>query len=102
DKKDVIVEDLAKVDFQGVDIAFFAGGGTVSKEYAPKAQESGAIVIDNSSAFRMIDSVPLVVPEVNEEALKHHNGLIANPNCSTIQMVLALLPLAKEAGLKRV
>ena len=98
----VVVEDLAKADFSGVDFALFSAGGSVSKEYAPKAAKAGAVVIDNTSAFRMDPSVPLVVPEVNPEAIKGHQGIIANPNCSTIQMVVALKPLARDFGLSRV
>jgi len=88
--------------FEGVDIALFSAGGSVSKELAPEAVQRGAIVVDNTSAFRMDENVPLVVPEVNEEDLKWHNGIIANPNCSTIQMVVALEPIRKAYGLKKV
>ncbi len=100
DKK-VTVEDLAEANFKNIDIALFSAGSGRSKRYAPKAVKQGAVVIDNSSAFRMEDGVPLVVPEVNpDEALKHR-GIIANPNCSTIQMVVALKPIYEEAGIKR-
>ncbi|WP_080846395.1 aspartate-semialdehyde dehydrogenase [Cytobacillus gottheilii] len=93
----------AKPDsFQGVDIALFSAGGGVSKELAPAAVEHGAIVVDNTSAFRMDENVPLVVPEVNEQDLLNHKGIIANPNCSTIQMVVALQPLKEKYGLKKV
>ncbi|RAK23424.1 aspartate-semialdehyde dehydrogenase [Anoxybacillus vitaminiphilus] len=88
--------------FEGVDIALFSAGGSVSKELAPEAVKRGAVVVDNTSAFRMDENVPLVVPEVNEEDLKWHNGIIANPNCSTIQMVVALEPIRKAFGLKKV
>ncbi|MGX1901706.1 aspartate-semialdehyde dehydrogenase [Thermolongibacillus altinsuensis] len=88
--------------FEGVHIALFSAGGSVSKQLAPEAVKRGAVVIDNTSAFRMEENVPLVVPEVNEEDLKWHNGIIANPNCSTIQMVVALEPIRKAFGLKRV
>jgi len=88
--------------FEGVDIALFSAGGSVSKELAPEAAKRGAICIDNTSAFRMDKDVPLVVPEVNEEDIKSHNGIIANPNCSTIQMVVALEPIRKAFGLKKV
>ena len=98
----VEVEDLAEADFSGVDIALFSAGGGRSEEFAPVAVEAGAVVIDNSSAFRMRPDVPLVVPEVNPGALEGHSGIIANPNCSTIQMVLALKPVYDEAGIKRV
>jgi aspartate-semialdehyde dehydrogenase len=88
--------------FDGVDIALFSAGGSVSKALAPEAVRRGAIVIDNTSAFRMDEKVPLVVPEVNESDLTWHNGIIANPNCSTIQMVVALEPIRKAFGLERV
>lgn len=96
------VEELTAESFKGVDLAFFSAGGTRSKEFAPHAVDSGTLVIDNSSAFRMQEGVPLVVPEVNPEASKSHQGIIANPNCSTIQMVVALHPLHKVATIKRV
>ncbi|MGD6842079.1 aspartate-semialdehyde dehydrogenase [Bacillus infantis] len=97
-----IVEEARPESFAGVDIALFSAGGGVSKELAPHAVEHGAIVVDNTSAFRMAENVPLVVPEVNEEDLRKHNGIIANPNCSTIQMVAALEPLRKKHGLSKV
>ncbi len=96
------VEDVAGADFRGVDIALFAGGEIASSEYAPRARAEGAVVIDNSATFRMDPEVPLVVPEVNPHHLQGHRGLVANPNCSTIQMVVALAPLHAAAGLKRV
>ncbi|MET3576768.1 aspartate-semialdehyde dehydrogenase [Bhargavaea ullalensis] len=88
--------------FDGVDIAFFSAGGNVSKALAHEAVRRGATVIDNTSAFRMDPDTPLVVPEVNRDVLQHHKGLIANPNCSTIQMVCALEPIRKKFGLERV
>ncbi|NGP44078.1 aspartate-semialdehyde dehydrogenase [Bacillaceae bacterium SIJ1] len=88
--------------FEGVDIALFSAGGSVSKKLAKEAVKRGAVVIDNTSAFRMDQDVPLVVPEVNPDALKDHQGIIANPNCSTIQMVAALKPIQEKFGLKRV
>ncbi len=96
------VEPVSEEAFEGVDIALFSAGGSRSKEWAPKAVEKGAIVIDNSSAFRMDDDVPLVVPEVNPEDVKWHKGIIANPNCSTIQMVVAINPIHKAKTIKRV
>ncbi len=96
------VEELRPEAFQDVDVAFFSAGGDRSKEFAPAAVEAGALVIDNSSAFRMDEGVPLVVPEINAEAARRHKGLIANPNCSTIQMVVALNPLHQESPLQRV
>ena len=90
------VEELRPEAFQDVDVAFFSAGGDRSKEFAPAAVEAGALVIDNSSAFRMDDGVPLVVPEINAEVARRHKGLIANPNCSTIQMVVALNPCIRS------
>ncbi|MBA2870858.1 aspartate-semialdehyde dehydrogenase [Anoxybacillus calidus] len=102
-KGEEITVQVAKPEsFEGVDIALFSAGGSVSKELAPEAVKRGAVVVDNTSAFRMDENVPLVVPEVNEEDLKWHNGIIANPNCSTIQMVVALEPIRKAFGLKKV
>ncbi|MED1202020.1 aspartate-semialdehyde dehydrogenase [Heyndrickxia acidicola] len=98
----ILVQEAKPESFEGVDIALFSAGGSVSKQMAPEAVKRGAIVVDNTSAFRMDPEVPLVVPEVNEEDLKNHNGVIANPNCSTIQMVVALEPIRKEYGLSKV
>ena len=100
--KDCQVEELVKDSFKDIDIALFSAGAGISKEFAPIAVRSGAIVVDNSSAFRMDPEVPLVVPEVNPEAVKRHKGIIANPNCSTIQMVVALKPLHDAARIKRI
>jgi aspartate-semialdehyde dehydrogenase len=100
--QEVEVQEATPDSFEGVDIALFSAGGNISKELAPEAVKRGAIVIDNTSAFRMDPTVPLVVPEVNEEDLRNHNGIIANPNCSTIQMVVALEPLRKAYGLNKV
>ncbi|MDO5474217.1 MAG: aspartate-semialdehyde dehydrogenase [Phascolarctobacterium sp.] len=99
--KTYVVEEATKDSFKGIDIALFAGG-SISKEFAPYAVEAGAVVIDNSSTFRMDPEVPLVVPEVNPEAILKHKGIIANPNCSTIIMVMALKPLYDLARIKRV
>ena len=99
--KEYTVEETREDSFEGIDIALFAGGGA-SKTFAPAAVKAGAVVIDNSSTFRMDKDVPLVVPEVNPEALKEHKGIIANPNCSTIIMVMALKPLRNLAPIKRV
>ncbi len=98
----VKIKLLTKDSFQGVDIALFSAGGTVSKEYAPVAVKAGAVVIDNSSAWRMDPKVPLVVPEVNPHDIEMHQGIIANPNCSTIQMVVALKPLHDHAKITRI
>lgn len=100
--REIEVQAAAPERFDGVDIALFSAGGAVSKALAPEAVRRGAIVIDNTSAFRMEENVPLVVPEVNESDLTWHNGIIANPNCSTIQMVVALEPIRKAFGLSRV
>ena len=96
------VEELTQKSFKGIDIAFFSAGGSRSKEFAPHAVDSGAVVIDNSSAFRMDEKVPLVVPEINPKQAFEHQGLIANPNCSTIQMVVALNPIHRAANIQRV
>lgn len=97
---DVTVRELNKSSFEGVNLALFSAGGDISKIYAPIAAAAGAVVVDNSSAWRMDTTVPLVVPEVNPHALSAHSGIIANPNCSTIQMVVALQPL-KRFSIKR-
>ncbi|MBP2642610.1 MAG: asd [Firmicutes bacterium] len=99
--KTYTVEEATADSFKGVDFALFAGGAA-SKTFAPVAVEHGAVVIDNSSAFRMDPEVPLVVPEVNPEAIKQHKGVIANPNCSTIIMVMALKPIHDAVKIKRV
>ena len=96
------VEELTPKSFKGIDIAFFSAGGSRSKEFAPHAVDSGAVVIDNSSAFRMDEKVPLVVPEINPKQAFEHQGLIANPNCSTIQMVVALNPIHRAANIQRI
>ncbi|MBT2755961.1 aspartate-semialdehyde dehydrogenase [Mesobacillus foraminis] len=100
--QEITVEEATPESFEGVDIALFSAGGSVSKALAPEAVKRGAIVVDNTSAFRMDENVPLVVPEVNASDLHNHNGIIANPNCSTIQMVVALEPLRQKFGLKKV
>jgi len=101
--KTLVVQDLATFDPTGVDIALFSAGGDVSKEYAPKFAAAGAVVIDNSSAFRQDDDVPLVVAEVNPEAARNRpRGIIANPNCSTMQMLVALAPIHRKAGIVRI
>lgn len=97
------VEELTETSFdRGIDIALFSAGGGVSKTFAPYAVAAGSVVIDNSSAWRMDPDVPLVVPEVNPEDIRLHNGIIANPNCSTIQAVVALKPLYDAYGIKRI
>ncbi len=101
---DIKVQDLATYDFKGVDIVLSSPGGAVSAKYSPIAAKAGAVVIDNTSHFRMDPDVPLIVPEVNPDAIKEHTkrNIIANPNCSTIQMVVALKPLHDAATIKRV
>jgi aspartate-semialdehyde dehydrogenase len=96
------VEDIEKVNFKGIGCALFSGGEVASAVYAPKAVTDGCVVIDNSASFRMDPEVPLVVPEVNPEAIAQHKGIIANPNCSTIQMVVVLKPIHDRAGIERV
>ncbi|MEL7541798.1 MAG: aspartate-semialdehyde dehydrogenase [Pseudomonadota bacterium] len=102
--KTVVCEDLNEFDFSQVDLVLMSAGGSVSKEWSPKIAEAGAIVVDNSSAWRMDPDVPLVVPEVNGEAVLGYGAknIIANPNCSTAQLVVALKPLHQAAGIKRV
>ena len=99
---EVPIEVLTKDSFAGVDIALFSAGADLSREFAPIAVKAGAVVIDNSAAWRMTPDVPLVVPEVNAHDIQRHKGIIANPNCSTIQMVVALKPLHDEARIKRI
>ncbi|MBS4211830.1 aspartate-semialdehyde dehydrogenase [Neobacillus rhizophilus] len=96
------VQEAKPESFEGVDIALFSAGGSVSKKLAPEAAKRGAVCVDNTSAFRMDTDIPLVVPEVNEKDLFEHNGIIANPNCSTIQMVVALEPIRQKFGLKKI
>lgn len=100
----LIAKDLASFDFSGIDYALFSAGGSVSEKYAPVAAEAGAIVIDNTSAFRNVDEIPLVVPEVNPQMLEGigPGAIIANPNCSTIQMLVALAPIQREVGIARI
>ena len=102
--KQVTVRDLATFDFAGTDIAFFSAGAAVSREHAQRAVEAGAVVIDNTSEFRTRDDIPLVVSEVNPEAIADHvkRGIISNPNCSTMQMLVALAPIHREAGIQRI
>jgi aspartate-semialdehyde dehydrogenase len=99
---EIEVQETTPESFKGVEIALFSAGSDASRHFSPIAAKSGAVVIDNSSAFRMDPKVPLVVPEINSEDIKQHRGIIANPNCSTIQMVVALYPLHKENHIKRI
>src|ERR1017187_5445024 len=98
----IAVKELTKDSFAGIDIALFSAGGAISKEFAPIAAKAGCVVIDNSSAFRMDDTVPLVVPEINAADVKWHKGIIANPNCTTAITLMALYPLHQAFGVKRI
>ncbi|MCR4281163.1 MAG: aspartate-semialdehyde dehydrogenase, partial [Candidatus Kaiserbacteria bacterium] len=100
--KKITVQELKEDSFKGIDIAIFSAGGSVSLKFAPIAVKAGCIVIDNSSAFRMDDNVPLVVPEINAGDIKKHKGIIANPNCTTIVTLMALWPLHQKFVVKRI
>ncbi|MBN2063456.1 MAG: aspartate-semialdehyde dehydrogenase [Sedimentisphaerales bacterium] len=99
--KEYVIEELTEKSFDGIDIALFSAGGSISKKYAPIAAKAGCVVVDNSSAFRMDANTPLVVPEINPEKIKEHKGIIANPNCSTIIGITPLWPLHKINPIKR-
>ncbi|MEO8049140.1 MAG: aspartate-semialdehyde dehydrogenase [Acidobacteriota bacterium] len=99
--RDVAVQELTEDSFEDIDIAFFSAGGSISKKYAPIAAKAGAVVVDNSSAFRMDSKVPLVIPEINPEAIAGHDGIIANPNCSTIIAIVPLWPIHKKNRIRR-
>jgi aspartate-semialdehyde dehydrogenase len=99
---EVAAKQLSPQSFEGVDLAFFSAGGNISREYAPIARDTGAVVIDNSSVFRMEPDVPLVIPEINGEDVRLHRGLIANPNCTTAVALMALYPLHRAFGVRRV
>jgi aspartate-semialdehyde dehydrogenase len=99
---DITVKELTKDSFAGIDIALFSAGGSISKEFAPIAAKAGCVVVDNSSAFRMDAAVPLVIPEINASDVKWHKGIIANPNCTTAITLMALYPLHKAFGCKRI
>jgi aspartate-semialdehyde dehydrogenase len=99
--QEIAVKETTAESFKEVDIALFSAGAEISRYFSPLAAHAGAVVVDNSSAFRMVNSVPLVIPEVNPEDIKRHKGIIANPNCSTIQMVVAIYPLHKVNPIKR-
>ena len=102
--RELVVDDLAKFDFSKAQIGLFSAGAGVSAEFAPIAAAAGCVVVDNTSQFRYDDDIPLVVPEVNPEKLAEHKdrGIIANPNCSTIQLVVALKPLYDAVGIERI
>ncbi len=99
--RDIKIQELTEASFEGVQIALFSAGGGISKRYAPLAARAGAIVIDNSSAFRMHDDVPLVVPEINADEIARHQGIIANPNCAAIISILPLWPIHRKNPLQR-
>src|SRR5258707_12725283 len=96
------VAELTKDSFAGIDIALFSAGGSISREFAPIAAKAGCVVVDNSSAFRMDDKVPLVIPEINPADVKLHEGIIANPNCTTAVALMALYPLHEAFGVNRI
>src|SRR5271156_4682129 len=100
--QEIAVKELTKDSFAGIDIALFSAGGGISKEFAPIAAKAGCVVVDNSSAFRQDDNVPLVVPEINAADVKMHKGIIANPNCTTAITLMALYPLHQAFGVKRI
>ena len=100
--EDITVQELTKDGFKGIDIALFSAGSSISKEYAPIAAQTGCVVVDNSSAFRMDEKVPLVIPEINAGDVKLHKGIIANPNCTTAITLMALYPLHQAFGVKRI
>jgi aspartate-semialdehyde dehydrogenase len=100
--QEIVITELTKDSFKGIDIALFSAGGSISKEFAPIAAKAGCVVVDNSSAFRMDESVPLVIPEINASDVKSHKGIIANPNCTTAITLMALFPLHKAFTVKRI
>src|SRR5271170_3862203 len=100
--QDITVTELTKDSFNGIDIALFSAGGGISMEFAPIAAKAGCVVVDNSSAFRMDNSVPLVIPEINAADVKWHKNIIANPNCTTAITLMALYPLHRAFGVKRI
>jgi len=100
--EDVTIRETTEDSFTGIDIALFSAGGSISKEFAPIAAKAGCVVVDNSSAFRMDDNVPLVIPEINASDVKSHKGIIANPNCTTAITLMALYPLHQAFGCKRI
>jgi aspartate-semialdehyde dehydrogenase len=100
--EDLVVQPLSEETIDGFELVLFSAGSTVSEEWAPRFVEAGAVVVDNSSRWRMEEDVPLVVSEVNPEALDGHRGIVANPNCSTMQMVIALKPILDAAGIERI
>jgi aspartate-semialdehyde dehydrogenase len=100
--EEIAAQQLSQDSFKGIDLAFFSAGGNISREYGPVARDAGAVVIDNSSVFRMEPDVPLVIPEINGDDVRQHRGLIANPNCTTAVALMALYPLHRAFGVRRV
>ncbi len=100
--KKIVVQELTHDSFGGIDLVLASAGGSISAEFAPSAVKAGAVVVDNTSKFRMTEGVPLVIPEINAARIKDHKGIIANPNCSTIIMALPVFPLHKAFGVKRI
>ena len=100
--ENLVVEELTEKSFQGIDIALYSAGSSITKKYAHATNEAGAVIVDNSSAYRMTDGVPLVIPEINPEDAKSHTGIIANPNCSTIIMLMAVYPVMQKFPVKRI
>src|SRR5690606_29302117 len=100
--EEIMVEALGVNSFEDIDVALFSAGGGISKEFAPIAVKSGAVVVDNSSAFRLQEDVPLVIPEINSGDIARHNGIIANPNCTTAVTLMALYPLHRKFRVKRI
>jgi aspartate-semialdehyde dehydrogenase len=100
--EEIVAQQLSRNSFKGIDLAFFSAGGNISREYGSIARDAGAVVIDNSSVFRMEPDVPLVIPEINGDDVRHHRGLIANPNCTTAVALMALYPLHRAFGVRRV
>ncbi|MGZ5936109.1 MAG: aspartate-semialdehyde dehydrogenase, partial [Rhizomicrobium sp.] len=98
----IVIEELTEKSFEGVDIALFSAGGSISRKFAPIAVKAGAVVVDNSSAFRMDPNVPLVIPEINAQRIKDHKGIIANPNCAAITALVPLWPIHRKNRIKRV
>ena len=98
----ITIEELTEQSFEGADIALFSAGGGISRKFAPAAVKAGAVVVDNSSAFRMDPNVPLVIPEINANRIRDHKGIIANPNCSAITALVPLWPIHKQNRIKRV
>jgi len=100
--EDIIIEELTEKSFEGVDIALFSAGSSITKKFSQATVDAGAVLIDNSSAYRMTDNVPLIIPEINPQEAKNHQGIIANPNCSTIIMLMAVFPIHQKFPVKKI